>query len=102
MLNGSKSVKRFDFGSNRIFLSRGGNKEPHKDEKKTIDFAFATVVSIKDIKKGQLLTKENIWVKRPGTGEIKAESYNLILGKKALTDIPNDMHLKKVHIENFS
>ena len=97
-----KALKDLIFGSNRIFLSRGGNKEPHEDEKKTIDFAFATVVSIKDIKKGQLLTKENIWVKRPGTGEIKAESYNLILGKKALIDIPNDMHLKKVHIENFS
>ena len=52
-----KALKDLIFGSNRIFLSRGGNKEPHKDEKKTIDFAFATVVSIKDIKKGQLLTK---------------------------------------------
>ena len=78
-----KALKDLIFGSNRIFLSRGGNKEPHKDEKKTIDFAFATVVSIKDIKKGQLLTKENIWVKRPGTGEIKAESYNLIFGEKS-------------------
>ena len=31
----------------------------------TIDFAFATVVTIRDIKAGDSFTKENIWVKRP-------------------------------------
>jgi N-acetylneuraminate synthase len=53
------------------------------EEKVTIDFAFATVVAIKNIKKGDKFTKENLWVKRPGTGEILAEEYNELLGKKA-------------------
>ena len=38
---------------------------------------------------------ENILVKRPGTGEIKAEYYNDILGKEALCDIAEDTHLSK-------
>jgi N-acetylneuraminate synthase len=87
-------------GSNLIWQMRGGTKEPAKEEKVTIDFAFATVVTIKTIKKGEAFTKENIWVKRPGTGEILAEDFNSILGKKATQDIPNDHHLNWSDIEN--
>ncbi len=80
-------------GSTLIWQMRGGTKEPAKEEQVTIDFAFATVVSIKPITKGTVFSKENIWVKRPGTGEILAENFNDILGKKALKDIENDTHL---------
>ncbi len=72
----------------------GGKKEPAKEEKVTIDFAFATVVSIKNIAKGDLFTEENIWVKRPGTGEIKAEFYNDIIGKTASISIQKGQHIK--------
>lgn len=82
-----------------LFDERGGTKGAVAEEKATIDFAFATTVSIKDIKKGDTLSKENIWVKRPGTGEIKAEFYKELLGKKAIQDIPNDSHLKWVDFE---
>ena len=71
----------------------GGRKEAAKEEQVTIDFAFATVVSIKSIKAGDLFTKDNLWVKRPGTGEILAEKYESILGKKAKRDIENDTQI---------
>jgi N-acetylneuraminate synthase len=86
-------------GSNLIWQMRGGTKEPSKEEQVTIDFAFATVVTIKPVKKGELFTKDNIWVKRPGTGKILAEDYNKILGKKANTDIKVDVHLNWSDIE---
>ena len=86
-------------GSNLIWQMRGGSKEPAKEEKVTIDFAFATVVTIKDIKKGEEFTKENLWVKRPGTGEILADKYNDIIGKTAASDIPNDTHLNWKNIK---
>lgn len=71
----------------------GGRKEPAKEEQVTIDFAFATVVSIKPIAKGELFSKENLWVKRPGTGKIRAEFYDDLLGKEAAIAIPNDVHI---------
>lgn len=79
--------------SHEIWQMRGGQKEPAKEEQVTIDFAFATLCSINPIKKGESLTKENIWVKRPGTGKILAENFNAILGKKATRDIENDAQL---------
>lgn len=86
-------------GSKEIAKMRGGTKIPAPEEKVTIDFAFATVVSIKPIVKGELFTKDNIWVKRPGTGEIKAERYNQILGKVATRDISEDIHIDWSMIE---
>ena len=57
------------------------DKKPLKEEKKTIDFAFASVVSIKDILPGERLSKLNIWVKRPGKGEFLAKDYDNLIGK---------------------
>ncbi len=81
-----------------ISKMRGGKKEATHEEQVTIDFAFASVVSIKPIKAGECLTKENIWVKRPGTGEFLAEEYDSLLGKTAKVDIEFDTQLKKAMI----
>ena len=71
----------------------GGKKEAAKEEQVTIDFAFATVVTTKPVKQGEIFTKDNIWVKRPGTGEILAEHYDSIVGKTAACDIHDDTQL---------
>lgn len=81
-------------GSKEIFKMRGGKKEASAEEQVTIDFAFSTLVSIQDIKKGETFTKKNIWVKRPGTGEIRAEHFNSLLGKKSNRDIKRDTHIE--------
>ncbi len=77
----------------------GGKKEAITEEKITIDFAFATVVAIKDIKEGEPFTIDNIWVKRPGTGDILAEKYDSVLGKRAKRDIEADTHISRDMIE---
>ncbi|MFK7058793.1 N-acetylneuraminate synthase [Flavobacterium oreochromis] len=89
-----KFCKDLIISSAEIALMRGGIKKPAKEEQVTIDFAFATVCSIAPIKKGEVLTKENIWVKRPGTGDILAEHFEKLLGKKASRDIMNDEQLE--------
>jgi len=88
-----KSCKELILNSKIIKSMLGGIKEPAKEEEVTINFAFSTVVSIKDIKTGDTLSKENIWVKRPGTGEIKAEYFNKVLGKTLKRNINKGEHL---------
>jgi len=87
-------LKDLLIGSEEIFKMRGGKKEATKEEKPTIDFAYACVVSIENIKKGEKFTKNNLWVKRPGTGEIKAMDYEKILGKIATRDIIKNQQIK--------
>ncbi|PTO86005.1 N-acetylneuraminate synthase family protein [Vibrio splendidus] len=84
--------------SKRMAKMRGGKKEATKEEQVTIDFAYASVVTIKDIEKGEKLTRDNLWVKRPGTGDFLAEDYELLLGKVALKKIPINIQIKKEHI----
>ena len=95
-----EALKELIIGSIELAKMRGGKKEAAKEEQVTIDFAFATVVTIKPIKKGELFTKENIWVKRPGTGQIKAEEYDALLGKVAKKNIGNDEHINWIDIDN--
>jgi len=86
-------------GANILFQQRGGFKEAAKEEQPTINFAFASVVSIADIKKGESLNKDNIWVKRPGTGEILADEFEELLGKTAIKDISNDQQISRDDFE---
>ncbi|MSR86562.1 polyhydroxyalkanoate biosynthesis repressor PhaR [Candidatus Peribacteria bacterium] len=81
-------------GSRAIHESLGGKKDILPDEQDIINFAYATVVTIKPIKEGDVFSAENIWVKRPGTGEIKAKDYKALFGKKATKDLEKDMQLK--------
>ena len=81
--------------SNEIPQMLGGTKAAAKEEQVTIDFAFASVVTIADIKKGEKFTMKNLWVKRPGTGEIPAADFNDILGKTATRDITFDTQLTR-------
>ena len=87
------ATKELIISSNEIWQMRGGSKKPADEEQVTIDFAFATVCTIANIKKGDIFTKENIWVKRPGTGKILAEHFNDILGKTATCNLENDEQL---------
>lgn len=89
-----KAMKELINGSKILKQERGGSKGPVKEEQPTIDFAFATVVAIKDIQEGEAFTKDNIWVKRPGTGEILAEKYESILNKKSTQFIASDTQIK--------
>ena len=86
-------------GSKEIFKMRGGEKKPLEEEQVTIDFAYATVVAIRDIKKGEKFSEKNIWVKRPGTGEILAEHFEDCIGQTANRDISQGQHLNKNDVQ---
>ncbi|EAI3920076.1 polyhydroxyalkanoate biosynthesis repressor PhaR [Campylobacter upsaliensis] len=91
------ALKELITQSEQMALMKGLNakKEATKEEQVTIDFAFASIVSIQPIKKGETLSEKNIWVKRPSLGGIPAYEFENVLGKKALRDIECDSQLSK-------
>ncbi|MEO6628522.1 MAG: N-acetylneuraminate synthase family protein [Aquihabitans sp.] len=74
-------------GSAVMKQARGGTKEPVDAEAPTIAFAFASVVAIVDIDAGEAFSEQNIWVKRPGTGEIAAVDFDGLIGQVATQPI---------------
>ena len=76
-------------------ISFKGKKKPLKEEVKTIKFAYASVVTIKQIRKGEKFSLKNLWVKRPGNGDFLAKDFNSLLGKKAKKNIKANVLLKR-------
>jgi len=94
-----KQLKELIDGCNKIFDSLPGEKKPVKEEFSTMKFAFASVVSIKKIKKGEKLSMKNIWVKRPGNGYFLAKDFKKLIGKTAKKNIINNIQIKKEDIK---
>ena len=88
-------LKEMIVGSKLIFSSLKGTKRALKEETKTINFAFASIVATKNIKKGQKLTKNNIFPIRPGTGDFGVKNFESLLGKNAKRDIKENYQIKK-------
>ncbi len=82
-----------------IHYSNGKKRFITKLEKKTALFAFASVVCTKDIKKNELISKKNIWVKRPGTGDYLADKFKYLIGKRARRNIIAGKLIKKLDIK---
>src|SRR5262249_26466460 len=91
-------LKELIEGSRAIHQALGGEKRILPEEQSTIDFAYACVVAIRDIGAGEAFTRENIWVKRPGIGEIKAEHYESLLGRRAAIAIGKDAQVRRAWV----
>ncbi len=88
-------------GSRAIWLARGGKKTILPEEKPVIDFAYATVVTITPVAKGEAFTMANTWVKRPGTGRILASEFERVLGRTASRNLPADVHISPEDVAGY-
>ena len=91
----TRELSELIYASSLIAQMRGGRKVAAIEENPTIDFAFATVVAITDIKAGSSLSRDNIWVKRPGIGSFSAEEYESLIGKVVSRYIRCDEHIDR-------
>jgi len=81
-------------GSAAIFQARGGKKELIDEEQVTMDFAFASVIADRAIQPGERLDESNLWVRRPGTGDFKADDYEHLIGRVAAQAIRKGAQIK--------
>lgn len=66
-----------------------GKKEPAESEKKNMEIVRKSIIASCHIRKGEILTEENITVKRPGNG-ISPMSWFEIIGQNAIRDFKED------------
>lgn len=89
-------LKLLTEGALAIFKAKGKSKKIHKKETQIIKWARESVVSIKQIKLGEVFSEDNISVKRPApnNNEIPAKFFNKVIGKKANKKILNNQKIK--------
>ena len=96
-LKGPDKDVSISFGDLKILVSQirniekslGSKKIIHKKEKQIRKWAFRSIISTKEILKGERISSNKIWSKRPGTG-IPSYLMQKIIGKKAKRNIPNN------------
>ncbi len=88
-------------GSREIFEARGGSKRPVEEEAPTITFAYACVVTIKPVQAAETFMRDNIWMKRPSTGELLAERFEDVIEKVASHDLPADLQPKVAYVSGL-
>ncbi len=86
-------------GSRAVWQARGGAKTILREEQPVIDFAYASVVTIAPVRKGERFSHANAWVKRPGTGPIRARELDRVIGRRALRDVPANVQVSPDDVE---
>ena len=69
-------------------------KQRTEPEEEVYKFARASVVADIDMPAGHTITEKDIWVRRPGSGEIPGYKYNDIIGKKLRLDVKKNHQFK--------
>ena len=85
--------------SKEIAYSRDRKKFIANVEKDVYKFARSSIVSDKNLKKGDTIDRQNIWARRPGNGEIPAFEFEKVLGKTLKRDIIKNTQIKWSDLE---
>lgn len=78
-----------------VFEARDGDKGPAAEESVTIAFAFGSVVALTDLRVGDVLTKNNIGVKRPSGGAHGPADFTELLGQRVAESVPANRQLPR-------
>lgn len=85
-------------GIRKIEAALGTEKKVHNKEKQIREWAFRSIVTLRDIPAGAILTEDMLWTKRPGIG-IPSRELPSFIGKKAKTFIKANTLLTRESVE---
>ena len=85
-------------GSRKIEAALGSEKKVHEKEIPIRKWAFRSLVTKRELKKGEILSVDNLSSKRPGTG-IPSKDINRVVGKKVIRSLSRNTLLKETDFE---
>ena len=90
----SVSIEPFELytmiqGIRKIEAAMGYEKKVNELERPIRSWAHRSIVTLREIPKGKVLTEDDLWTKRPGTG-VPAKYLDDFLGKKVTKSLPKD------------
>ena len=94
MSTDSTDMKNLVVSSKKVFSALGSNRILRVENKERVTSFRRSIVASRNIKKGEKFKKNNLNVKRPGSG-LPPEKINDIVGKVAKRNIVFDELIKK-------
>ena len=80
--------------SKEISIALRNPKNRTQPEEDVYRFARGSVVANRDIMAGHIITEDDIWARRPGTGEISVADFYKVVGVRAKVDLVVNQQLK--------
>ena len=67
--------------SEEIYIALNNKKKRSKEEEAVYSFARSSIVADRELKVGTVITEEDIWPRRPGSGEIAGYEFDKLIGR---------------------
>ncbi len=80
--------------SREIWIAANNPKQRSAPEEDVYRFARGSVVADRDLPEGHVIREEDIWARRPGTGEIPAHDVDKVVGKRLNRAVRRNTQLK--------
>lgn len=80
--------------SKEIHIAANNPKKRSSAEDDVYRFARSSVVAERELKAGTVLTKDDIWARRPGSGEISGNDFYDVVGKTLKVDLKRNQQLR--------
>lgn len=80
--------------SREIWIAAHNDKKRTSAEEDVYRFARASVVADMDLPEGHVITEQDIWARRPGSGEIPGYDFDKVVGRKLKRSVVRNQQLK--------
>lgn len=80
--------------SREIWIASQNPKQRSAPEEDVYQFARASIVADRDLPAGHVITEQDIWARRPGSGEIPGYAFDAVLGKRLLHPVSRNTQLR--------
>lgn len=85
--------------SKEIWRATNNPKERTAAEESVYRFARSSVVADRDLAAGTVVTADDIWARRPGSGEIAGDEFFELIGMRLTRDVARNEMLKRSDLE---
>ncbi|MDB2411931.1 N-acetylneuraminate synthase family protein [Litoricolaceae bacterium] len=87
-------LSQLKYGAKQVWMSLGAGKEICDAERVTANFAFSSVVALRNLRSGELLDRTNIFPMRPSGGDFGPEDFESLLGRRLVLDVKKGAQLR--------
>ncbi len=86
--------------SKEIYQASKNHKQRTRPEESVFKFARGSIVADQDLPVGKIINENDIWARRPGTGEIPASEFDNLIGRKLKKSICFNQQIKWEDLAN--
>jgi sialic acid synthase SpsE len=87
--------------SREVYTALHNEKTRTISEEAVYRFARGSIVADRELPSGHIITENDIWARRPGSGEISVEHFDLLIGARTRSNLIRNQQLKWADLDGL-